>query len=193
MQEIWKTVVTPDEIYESYEVSNLGRIKSLGNNKTRKEKILKQRKNKYGYFCVNLYKNNKTKNYTVHRLVAMAFIPNVMNYGCIDHRDTNRKNNNISNLIWCTHKQNSNNELSKKKMSESKKHLLEETKKKISENNAKSKKVICLENKEIFTSTREAGEQLNINNNNISSACRKERKQTHNLTFRYLNQVLFYN
>ena len=214
MQEIWKTVITEDGIYENYKVSNLGKIKSLGNDKTRKEKILKQYKNKYGYLCINLYKNNKKKIYTVHRLTAYAFIPNVMSYQCIDHRDTNKQNNSILNLVWVTYKQNMNNELTKtkrkgiqfseetkKKMSESQKgntnmlgkHHSEETKKKMSENNGKSKKVLCIEIGEIFASTMEASRQLNINNNNISSVCRKERKQAGKLTFRYLDQVLFYN
>ena len=144
----------------------------------------------------------------------MAFIPNVMSYSCIDHKDTNKQNNTILNLVWVTYKQNMNNELTKtkrkgrqfseetkKKMSESQKgntkmlgkHHSEETKKKMSENNGKSKKVLCIEIGEIFASTMEASRQLNVNDKNISSVCRKERKQAHNLTFRYLDQVLFYN
>ena len=196
MQEIWKTVITEDGIYENYQVSNLGRVKSLNYHR---EKILKQRKGKDGYLRINFYKNGKMKNYMVHRLVAMAFIPNISNYNCVDHRDTNKENNKLSNLTWVTHKQNMNNELSRKKMSESQKgstkmlgkHHSEETKNKLSEVNGK--KVICLETGYIFQSTREIQRQLGINNASISLCCNKKYKQTHNMTFRYLDQVLFYN
>ena len=223
MQEIWKKIITPDGIYENYQVSNLGNIRSLNYNHTGKEKILKQNENRYGYMQVRLCKNSETKNYTVHRLVAMAFMPNVMNYKCIDHRDTNKHNNNVLNLVWCTQKQNANNELSKKKMSKSQKgkhrteetkkkisvakkgkHRTEETKKKISVANKgktlseehkkkMSEKVICIETGEIFPSVNETSRELKISASNISQVCRGNRKQAGKLTFRYLEQVLFYN
>lgn len=215
MQEVWRNVVTEEGIYENYKVSNLGRVKSLNYHREKREKILSPDEDRYGYLRVVLCKNGKTKRYIVHRLVAMAFIPNIMNYNCIDHRDTNKKNNNVLNLTWVTHKQNNNNELTKKKRSETKKgkhhteetknklreirkgkKLSDETKNKISESlkgkkNYRSKKVICLETGEIFASANEASKQLMINN--ISIVCNKKIKQTKNLTFRYLEQVLFYN
>ena len=54
-----------------YQISNLGNVKSLGNNKLRKEKILKNGKTKYGYKTVCLSRNNVYKTYTIHRLVAL--------------------------------------------------------------------------------------------------------------------------
>lgn len=181
--EIWRTVVTEDGIYENYMVSNRGNIKSLNYNRTGKEKILKPWENR-GYLCVMLFKNGKAKKYKVHRLVAMAFIPNVMCYDCIDHKDINKKNNNTSNLVWCTQKQNINNELTKNKMSNSHKGK---------SNTARSKKVICLETGETFQSIIEVERRLNINNGNITTVCKGKRKRTGNLTFRYTDQVLFYN
>ena len=189
MQEIWKTVITEDGIYEDYMVSNCGNIKSLNYNRTGKEKILSLDKDGIGYLHVTLYKNGKRKRYIVHRLVAMAFISNIENLPYIDHINTIKTDNRVENLRWCTHKQNMNNELTKMKQKE--RHHTDKTKNKISESH--NKKVICLEIGKIFTSVNETSRQLEINATNIAGVCRGERRQTHNLTFRYLDQVLFYN
>lgn len=103
--EEWKPVVGYEGLYE---VSNLGRIKSLGNEYSRKEKILKQRKNKDGYLCVNLYKEGKMKFCYVHRLVANAFIENTSSLPCVNHIDENPSNNQVDNLEWCTYQYNLN-------------------------------------------------------------------------------------
>lgn len=68
-----------------------------------------------GYYCSMLFKNGKYKCFAVHRLVAMAFIPNPENDPWIDHIDTNPKNNKVSNLRWCTPKENCANPITKKK------------------------------------------------------------------------------
>ena len=110
MEEIWKDI----EGYEGlYQVSNLGRIKSLGKyihklrgNIWTDEKIKKQHKDRDGYCRVNLYKNSKMKACMVHRLVAKAFIPNTENKKEINHIDGNKDNNITSNLEWCTRTEN---------------------------------------------------------------------------------------
>lgn len=104
--EIWKDI----EGYEGlYQISSEGRVKSLGNDKTRKEKILKGIKDKYGYLYVNLYKNRKLKNLLVHRLVAEAFIDNPDNLPQVNHIQENRKDLNcVDNLEWCDAKYNIN-------------------------------------------------------------------------------------
>lgn len=120
MQEIWKDIyfVEDDIIWDYrglYQVSNLGNVKSLGNNKTRKEKILKQGKLKYGYLCVDLYKNGKQKKFLIHRLVAHMFIDGYFDGADIDHINTIRTDNRADNLRWCTRKENNNNLLTLKK------------------------------------------------------------------------------
>lgn len=98
MKEIWKDV--PD--YEGlYQVSNLGRIKSLYNYKRNGTNILIPRI-KRGYYTIGLRKNGKRKWFLVHRLVAKAFIPNPNNLPQINHKDENKLNNNIKNLEWCS-------------------------------------------------------------------------------------------
>lgn len=87
--------------WEDYTIDTNGNVFSK-----RKNKYLKQTINKYGYCKVTLQKDKYKKMYSVHRLVAENFIPNPNNYPCINHIDSNRKNNNIENLEWCTYKQN---------------------------------------------------------------------------------------
>lgn len=105
MEEIWKDI----EGYEGkYQVSNLGRVRSLNYNHTGEIKLLKQSTNKYGYKLVGLCKNGKEKKYQVHRLVAIAFIPNPNNLPIINHKDEDSSNNNVDNLEWCTQEYNVN-------------------------------------------------------------------------------------
>ena len=103
--EVWKSIIGYEGLYE---VSNMGRIRSLErdtvckNGKVRhyKENILKPYKDIYGYFNVYLRKNNKQRIYRVHRLVAIAFIPNIGNKPYIDHINTIKIDNRVENLRW---------------------------------------------------------------------------------------------
>lgn len=88
-----------------YEVSNLGRVKSL---KYGKEKILKPEKTKKGYLFVILYRNRKRKFFKVHRLVATAFLPNPEGLPEVNHRDEDKTNNVVSNIEWCDRRYNMN-------------------------------------------------------------------------------------
>lgn len=101
MIEEWKDI----EDYPNYQVSNLGRVRSL---KYEKVKILKPSKYN-GYSKIGLTKNNKTYTQKVHILVAKAFIPNPENKPEIDHINTDRTDNRVCNLRWVTHKENMNN------------------------------------------------------------------------------------
>ena len=127
----WKDIKNYEGLYQ---VSTDGKIRSLdryvttrgGAKALRKGKEIKLRKNSDGYYMVNL--SNRT--YSVHRLVAQAFIPNPNNFPCVNHKDENRKNNNVENLEWCTHKYNNNygtriEKVSKKKYKTIKQYDLE--------------------------------------------------------------------
>ena len=91
-----------------YQVSNLGRVRSLNYLHTGKERVLKQCKNNHGYQQVTLYKDGKVKKGKVHRLVAEAFIPNPDGLPCVNHIDECKTNNIVTNLEWCTVKYNTN-------------------------------------------------------------------------------------
>ncbi len=63
-------------------------------------------RNNEGYMQVNLFKDKKCKTFQVHRLVATAFIPTLNKRLQINHKDSNKSNNNVDNLEWCTPSQN---------------------------------------------------------------------------------------
>lgn len=117
--EEWRDI----EGYEGlYQVSNMGRVRGLPiitkfgvRYKKHPYRILSPLVSKRGYYVVGLSKNGKTKTHTLHRLIAKAFIPNPENKLYIDHIDTNRLNNDLSNLHWVTSKENSNNPLTLEK------------------------------------------------------------------------------
>ena len=105
-KEIWKDIVGYEGLYA---VSNKGRVKSLGNDKSRREKILILHKDKTGYLQVHLCRNGKPKWYTVHRLVLMTFAPcDNMKSLQVNHIDEDKTNNHLSNLEWCTCEENIN-------------------------------------------------------------------------------------
>lgn len=113
MQEIWKDVPGYEGLYQ---VSNLGRVKSIYYNRKKckgwdikkKPKIIRLAKDRHGYYFVRLYNGEKQNRYSVHRLVAMVFLPNPLNLSEVNHKDENPVNNLVDNLEWCSHKYNMN-------------------------------------------------------------------------------------
>lgn len=102
MKEEWQDIAGYEGLYQ---VSNLGRVKSLNYKRTGKEIILVPG-NCRGYLFVTLYKNGKVKSYYLHRLVGQAFLENPDNSPEVNHIDQNKQNNCISNLEWCSSKYN---------------------------------------------------------------------------------------
>lgn len=108
--EVWKSITG----YEGqYEISNLGRVKSVKREVPKRagfrkiaESIKNIRTNKYGYCDILLCSNNKKLHYTIHRLVAQAFIPNPENKKTVNHKNGIRTDNRIENLEWSTAKEN---------------------------------------------------------------------------------------
>lgn len=98
--EEWRQV--PKQGYPNYLISNYGRIYSK-----LKNKIMTPHIQQKGYHRIPLPYMGKYTNHFVHRLVALAFIPNPKNYPQVNHIDCVKTNNHVSNLEWCTNQMNS--------------------------------------------------------------------------------------
>lgn len=82
--------------------------KTLGYNIKINPKIIKNGVDRHGYLFVRLYLGDKIKRYSIHRLVALLFIPNPNNLPEVNHKDENPQNNHACNLEWSSHKYNMN-------------------------------------------------------------------------------------
>nr|CAI9751931.1 HNH endonuclease [Herelleviridae sp.] len=94
VEEVWK------DIQGGYQVSNLGNVRG--------PRKVRRLCNRNGYLCVCLSINGAHNVINVHRLVAEAFIPNVNNLPCVNHKDEDKTNNSVDNLEWCTVEYNNN-------------------------------------------------------------------------------------
>lgn len=108
--EVWKPIVGFEKLYE---ISNHGRVKSLvemwrDKKPYGRELIMSANKVGKGYLGLQIKKNQEYKRFTIHRLVALHFIPNPNGYKQINHKDGNKVNNHYSNLEWCSAEQNIN-------------------------------------------------------------------------------------
>lgn len=173
-KEIWENIKDYEDLYQ---VSNLGNVKSLpkkhnlgkGKYYVTKEKILSKTKNKHGYMIVNIMKKNKY----VHRLVAEAFIPNINNYKCINHKDEDKTNNCVDNLEWCTHLYNNNYGKHNERMSKSKSIKINQYD--LDGNFIKE-----------WESMSEVQKKLNIKAANICACCKGKYKQTGGYIWKYV-------
>lgn len=178
MHEIWKDIWW----YEwYYQISNYWKVKSLGRRIIKgkvfyylKPKLLKLSINWHWYRRVILCKDGK-KNYTVHRLVASAFIKNTHNKKCVNHIDWNKLNNYISNLEWSTYKENNNHSLHVLWNKNTNYLYSNDNKCKWSESPlAKGVNQLSLQGEFIryWGSIIEASNSLSIHKSNIASCCR---------------------
>ena len=116
MSEIWKDINGYDG---EYQVSNLGRIKSVARLTTRPcqygireyripEKIMRTRLGTSGYLCVNLHHEGKQVTEMIHRLVALHFCKGYRDELVVNHKDEDKTNNRADNLEWVTQMENAN-------------------------------------------------------------------------------------
>lgn len=164
-----------------YQASNFGKIKVSERKTTgrwgvqkRKQKILNPTKDAKGYFFVCL-ENREIKK--VHRLVALAFIPNPENKPCIDHIDGNKENNNVENLRWVTAKENNNNPVTIERYKQRKGSLHPSAKKvhQYSKSNILIKIYDCVKD----------CEEMGFNRNGVARCARGERKLYKGFIWKY--------
>lgn len=177
-EEIWKDI----EGYEGlYQVSNMGRVKSLerkAKNGMRIKERIKKVKLRKGYYALELSDvNGNKKTYNVHRLVAQAFLPNPDNLQCINHRDENTLNNMVDNLEWCTHKYNVNYGTCIERRS----------KKCINGKRARKINQLTLDREFIreWASAREVQRQLGFSQAHISKCCNGKYRQSYGFIWEY--------
>lgn len=164
-----------------YQVSNLGRVRSLSSidklGHKRIGKIINLHKCKDGYVNVCLHKDGKKKYFRVHRLVAIAFIPNPNNLPEVNHiidDYEHRSDNRVENLEWCDHKYNCNYGTHNEKISKSVKGKKRPNS--TGYKHSQARKIKCLTTNEIFTTMKEAHEKYNINEGHICECCQGKRK-----------------
>lgn len=154
----------PIKGYENYKINDKGVvINSKGH-------VLKPELSNTGYNRVSLSKHQKHKKFSVHRLVAEAFIPNPNKLPQINHKDENRLNNNYKNLEWSTPLHNL---------------IYSDVIRK--GNEAHRRKVLCITTGEIFNSFKEIEDKYGLSHSNLVACCTGRRKQCGGKEWKYIN------
>ena len=164
----------------AYQVSNLGRVRSLGRctESTRRpayqipERVLQPWKHNAGYLSVTLCRDTKKTKHLVHRLVASAFLPNPAQLPTVNHIDGDKTNNHVDNLEWCNDEFNAWHNAYK---------LNHET-------TIRKRPVVCLNDGKTYPSAAEAARKTGCSNQNIIKVCKGERTQTHGLRWAYAKE-----
>jgi hypothetical protein len=167
-----------------YVVTSDGRIFSVRNGKYRERKLAMDRG---GYLVVSLWANNKNKQFKVHRLVAEAFIPNLKNKRCVNHKDGDKQNNSISNLEWVTHGENKHHAFSvlgERHWMKDKHGALCIHHKVVEQIDPNTQEVIA-----VYNGAQEAYRLTGFSQGNISSVCRGQRKIANGFIWRYRNDT----
>jgi len=181
MAEVWKDVKGYEGLYQ---VSNLGRVKSLertvtaknGSKRTIRQRILKPKTERNGYLRVILCKGNgKKKTLKVHRLVCEAFHENPENKPCVNHIDENKANNTASNLEWCSYKENNNHGTRNERRAKAQSKTVGQY--------TRDGKLI-----KVWQSTNEVERQLGFEHSAISAVARGNRKTAYGYIWKYIEK-----
>lgn len=158
-------------IRDNYFVSNEGQIfYDIKNNLQRKMGI-----DTVGYYgCILTTKSNKQKRILLHRILALAFIPNPDNKPQVNHKDENKLNNDLSNLEWSTSKENANYGTRNKRLS-----------KMVSQNTLDGEKI------KVWNSLTEIYDKTGFSKGNISTCCRGKSHQAYGYLWRYEDDEIY--
>ncbi len=157
---LWRDVPGYEGLYQ---VSRAGEVRNA------KGHTLKPSEAPNGYFHVCLSREGKVKGFSVHRLVASAFLPNPAQFPEVNHINGDKSDNRIENLEWCT-------------ISHNRLHSFYELN---NESCKPKRRVMCLDTGEIFPSVAAAARSVGAKKQNITLCCQGQRQQTHGLRWAY--------
>ena len=149
-----------------YRISDHGRVFSLLS-----KKLLNIYTNSHGYQCVYLYLDGHYKNFKVHRLVAVAFVPNPLNLPQVNHKNEDKTYNYYTNLEWCSAAYNNNYGTRTLRAAIT-----------------NARPVVCIETNIIYWGAREAARQVGIYNH-ISECCNGQRKSCGGYHWRWATET----
>lgn len=144
--------------YPGYYVTTCGKVWSYKSNK-----FLSQFKDSKGYLCVQLSNGVNSKPFRVHRLVALAYLPNPSSLPQVDHIDRNKEHNYLSNLHWVSNVENGQNKSCRA-----------------------IKAIECLDTGKVYESCSAAARELNLCARSIGCICRGEYSHTKGFHFKYI-------
>jgi hypothetical protein len=172
MKEIWRDIPN----YEGYyQASTYGNVRNIKTGIILKPYINK----KNGYAYINLSKNGLSKTIRMHRIIALTFVKNKLNKPCINHKDGNKENNCVSNLEWCTQKENVNHAI---------KVLKRNYANGINIMHEKNQKKVIRSDGKIYNSIKEAKQDIGNINAHIVEVCQGKLKTTCGYGWQYLKE-----
>jgi uncharacterized FAD-dependent dehydrogenase len=176
VKEMWKDIKDFEGLYQ---VSSLGNIKNIKTNRVFNGYIQNT-----GYPTVTL----KNKKYSIHRLVALAFIDNPLQKPQVNHIDSDRTNNKVENLEWCTHSENMQHAF--------KVGAMDNAIKKLIKNKIRAKKVaqydlsdnlIAIHKGSVDITNKLKKEGIKISHRNVRKVCQGERHKAGGFVWKYLD------
>lgn len=185
MQEEWRDIVIEKNgvVYDYtglYQVSNLGRVRSL-----RRDMVLKPKLNRDKYEVVCLNRKGNQSHFFVHRLVATMFLDNPDNLPEVNHISKVRNENHIGNLEWCDRQYNVQYSSCKRSDDWKKQQSDRMSKYFLNNKHHKSKKVLCVETGEVFNTVKEA--EMWLGRRGISDCARGRQNTCGNYRWQYVD------